>query len=181
MKRNVLLLSIVALLMISSFAIAEEPPKQTLQKGDVERFIKTLPALTQDMKEFDTKMDAKQGNITIPEAMRASGDFNAILKKHGWDESFYVKIQTIVMGYSALVYGESITGADAEFAKALEEIDSNPNLSAEMKAQLKEQLKAACGALATESTKMQQALHPVDLAFIKANVKELKTVLEKSN
>jgi len=181
MKRNVLLLVAIALVMISVFLVAEEPPKQTLQQGDVEKFIQTLPALTQDMKNFDTKMDAKQGNITIPEAMKASGDFNAILKKHGWDESFYTKIQTIVMGYSALVYGESLIGANAEIAKALQEIDSNPGFTPEMKAQLKEQMKQAGGSLVAERENMLKAIHPTDLTFIKAKVKELKKVLEESN
>ncbi len=181
MKRKVLLLTIVALFLISSLAVAAEPPKPILKKGDVEKFIKTFPALTKDMKNFDTNMDAKEGNITIPEAMIASNEFNAILKKHGWDENFFTTIQTIVMGYSYLVYGDSIKGANAEIAKALKEIDSNPHLSAEMKEQMKAQMKAASGAMATQNVQMKKSIHPLDLAMIKAKIKELKTVLEKNN
>ena len=61
MKRKVLLLAVVVMFVISSLAVAAEPPKQVLQKGDVEKFIKTFPALSKDMKDFDTKMDAKEG------------------------------------------------------------------------------------------------------------------------
>jgi hypothetical protein len=181
MKGKVLLLTVVAMFMISSLAVAAEPPKQILQKGDVVKFIKTFPALSKDMKDFDTKMDAKEGSFTYPEAMKASSDFKAILKKHGWDEGFFTKIQTIVLGYSYLVYGDQIKGANAEIAKALEEIDSNPHLSAQMKEQMKAQMKAASGAMTTQGAEMKKSLHPVDLAMIKGKIKELKTVLDTNN
>ena len=181
MKRKVLLLAVVVMFVISSLAVAAEPPKQVLQKGDVEKFIKTFPALSKDMKDFDTKMDAKEGNFTYPEALKASADFKGILKKHGWDETFFTKIQTIVMGYSSLVYGAQMKGANAEIAKALAEIDANPALSAEMKAQMKAQMKNAMGAMATQGAELKKSLHPLDLTMIKAKIKELKAVLETNN
>lgn len=181
MYRKVLLLAVVVIFMVSSLVVAAEPPKQILQKGDVVKFIKTFPALSKDMKNFDTKMDAKEGNFTYPEAMSANSEFKSILNKHGWDENFFAKIQTIVMGYSYLVYGDQIKGANAQMAQALEEIDSNPHLSAEMKAQMKAQMKAASGAMATQSVELKKSIHPIDLAMIKAKIKELKIVLETNN
>lgn len=181
MKRKVLLLAVIVMVIISSFAIADESPKQILQKGDVEKFIKTYPALSEDMKNFGIKMDAKEGNITYPDAVKASMDFQAILKKHGWDEGFFNKIQTIVVGYSYLTFGSSLKEANVGIAKALAEIDSNPGLSAEMKAQLKAQMKESLGALDTESEELQKSLHPADMAMIKAKVKELGIVLKTKN
>jgi hypothetical protein len=178
MKFKMVLL--VIMVLSASLMVAQEPPKPVLVKGDVVKFIKTFPLLKKDLKRLGATYSAKNGNVTIPEALKASEEYNAILKKHGWDEHFFVKFMTIARAYSTIVYGKEIKNADPKIAKAIKDIESNPHLSADMKEKLKAQLLATRGILKQQGKALMQNLHPKDLALVKPRVKELKAVMEES-
>jgi hypothetical protein len=182
MKIKWILFITLALFVVSSFGIADEPetPKPLLKKGDVVRFIKTFPQMEKDFKQFGAQYEAQSGNVTIPEAMKASQDFMNILKKHGWDENFFQKLSVIMMGYSAIEYGKQATKSQAEFEKSLKEIESNPNIPPAMKEQLKQQLKSAYGIMKTQGTELQKRIHPADLNLIRPQVQKLKETIDKS-
>lgn len=179
MKQKIIIL--VVLLLLVSFATAEDPPKplkQILKSGDVERFIKTFPLLKEDMEKFNMKYEAKSGDVTIPEALKVSSEFFKILKKHGWDENFWGKFGTIMMCYSSIVYGKEMKKASIEMEKSLKEIDSNPNIPDSMKKQLKDQLKAAKGIMQSQGNVLQDNIHPADLSLISPHIKEIREIIE---
>lgn len=181
MKQKITIIFI--LLMLVSFALAEDPPKppkQILKAGDVERFIKTFPVLEKDMEAFNMKYEAKSGDVTIPDALKVSSEFMAILKKHGWDENFWQKWPVIMMGYSSIVYGKEMKKANSEMEKSLKEIDSNPNIPASMKKQLKDQLKAAQGIMKTQGSALSMNIHPKDLELVKPHIKAIEKVIDKN-
>ena len=178
------MLIIFTLFILVSFTAAQDPPKppkQILKPGDVEHFIKTFPLLEKDFEKFNMKYEAKSGDVTFPEALKASNEFLQLLKKHGWDENFWLKAGTIMMGYSAIVYGKEIKKADSEFEKSLKDIESNPNIPAAMKKQLKDQLKAAQGMMKTQGSALQQNIHAQDLKLITPHIKEIQKVIDKEN
>lgn len=173
---------VVLLSMLVSFAAAAdpEPPKPVLKSGDVKQFIKTYPLLIKDMKKYGMKYEAKAGAVTVPEALKASGEFQGILKKHGWDEHFWHKFTTIAMGYAFVQYGKGIKEADPKIAKALKEIEDNPALSDQMKAQLKQQLSAVKSVMKTQGEQLRTQIHKADMELIRPFVNELKTVMENN-
>lgn len=179
MKQKILVSLIMFLLV--SFVAAKEPPKPILKAGDVVRFIKTFPLLKKDMEKFNMKYEAKSGDVTLPEALKVSQEFLGILKKHGWDENYWQKFPTIMLGYSTIVYGKEMKKAESEMEKSLKEIDSNPNIPDSMKKQLKDQLKAAQGMMKTQGGTMQMNIHPQDLKLIKPHVEAIKKVIEDAN
>jgi hypothetical protein len=155
-----------------------EPPKPVLKEGDVKHFIKTFPLLKKDLKDFGMEYEAKAGNVTIPDALKASEKFLEILKKHGWDEQFFTKMATITFGYSSIQYGAGIKKATPEIEKSLKEIEANTALSAEMKEQLKKQIMAAKDMMKLQEKELGKRIHKSDLELIRPLIKELKTVLE---
>ncbi|MCK5055516.1 MAG: hypothetical protein KAT34_02605 [Candidatus Aminicenantes bacterium] len=179
MKQKIILM--VVLLLLVSFVTAEDPSKQILKPGDVERFIKTFPLLKEDMEKFNMKYEAKSGDVTIPEALKVSSEFLKILKKHGWDENFWQKFGAIMMGYSSIVYGKEMKKADIEMEKSLKELDSNPNIPDSMKKQLKEQLKAAKSVMQSQGNTLQMNIHPSDLSLITPHIKEIREIVDDKN
>jgi len=180
MRLRVLIL--VILLVFSTIFFAEEStaPTPVLEKGDVMKFIKTFPLMKEDFEKFNVEYEAKSGNINYPDVLRANKEFQEILKKHGWDENFFSKMTAIIMGYSSIVYKKEIKNADPQLAKSMKEIKDNPNLSAEMKKQLLEQLKSVKGVLKTQSDSMSNIVSPVDLDLVKPHIDALKEVFEES-
>jgi len=176
---------LILLLLVSfSFVTAEDPPqppKQILKPGDVKHFIKTFPLLKEDMEKFNMKYETKSGDVTVPEALKVSSEFIEVLKKHGWDENFWGKFGTIMMGYSSIVYGKEMKKADSAMEKSLKEIDSNPNIPASMKQQLKDQLKATKGILKSQGTAFKMNIHPADLALIKPLINEIQKIVDDKN
>jgi hypothetical protein len=172
-----------ALIVLMSVAVAaeEDSPKQILKSGDVKHFIKTFPLLEKEFEKHDIKYEAKGGTMTVPDAIEARNDFLEILKKHGWDENFFQKVSVILMGYSYIVYGDEMKKADSEFEKALKEIDSDPNISAEMKKQLKEQMKTAKSAMKMQKSTFEKNIHPDDLKLITPHIKEIQKVIDKEH
>lgn len=180
MKLKVFVL--VILFTFSAMLIADEPkaPKPVLKPGDVKHFIKSFPLLKEELKKFEVKYDGKAGIVTYPEAIKASSEFLGILKKHGWDEHFFEKTAAICLGYSSIVAGKAMKDADPKVAKAMKEIESNPNLSAEMKKQLIEQMKTVKGAMKQQQKVVKKYAHKADIELIKPHIDDLKKVFEEN-
>ncbi|MCK4761210.1 MAG: hypothetical protein KAW12_03355 [Candidatus Aminicenantes bacterium] len=178
MKKRVFLVTLIVF-VFCTLVTAQEPPKQLLKPGDVKHFIKTFPLLEKEMTAYGLKYDAKSGDTTVPEALKAKSDFLDILKKHGWDENYFGKLGTIMMGYSSIVYGAQMKQADSEMTKQLKEIESNPNIPAAMKETLKAQLKMAAGVMKTTASTLKTNIHAMDLALIRPLVDEIKKVVEQ--
>ena len=180
MKLKILVL--VILFTLSAMVFADEPqaPQPLLKPGDVKHFIKTFPLLKEDFKKFDVKYDGKAGIVTYPEALAASQEFLGILKKHGWDEHYFEKMAAICLGYSMIVSGKEMKKVDPEIAKAIKEIESNPHLSAEMKKQLLEQMKAVKGAVKEQQKTLKRTVHQADMELIKPHLEELKKLFENN-
>lgn len=180
MKISLIILTIVCVFAFPIFLMPEEtqPPKPILQKGDVENFIKTFPSLKKDLDKFNVKYEAKQGNVTFPDALRANQEFLNILRKYGWTEMFFLKAATIFVGYSYVLYGNEISKATPEIEAAIKEIENNTALAKEMKDQVIKQLLASKGIMETQGQDMKKNIHPNDLELIRPLVDQLKTILE---
>lgn len=180
MKLKVFVL--IILFTLSAMLIADEPeaPKPVLKPGDVKHFIKSFPLLKEELKKYEVKYDGKAGIVTYPEAIKASSEFLGILKKHGWDEHFFEKTAAICLGYSSIVAGKAMKDADPKVAKAMKEIESNPNLSAEMKKQLIEQMKTVKGAMKQQQKVVKKYAHKADIELIKPHIDDLKKVFEEN-
>jgi hypothetical protein len=180
MKLKVFVL--VILFTLSAMVLADEPekPKPILKPGDVEHFIKTFPLLKAELKKYEVKYDAKSGNMTYPEAIKASSEFLGILKKHGWDEHYFEKTAAICMGYSTIVSGKAMKEADPQIAKAMKEIESNPHLSDAMKKQMIEQMKTVKGAMKEQQKVVKKYAHKADIELIKPHIDDLKKVFEQN-
>lgn len=180
MKIRIFFVMLIGMALLSATLPGDtETGKPILEKGDVLRFIKTFPELKTDFEKLGAEYDARQGQVTYPEAMTASSEFNGILKKHGWDENFWTKISTIVSGYGVLMYKAASGNVDPQIAAALKQIEDNAALSDAMKKQLKEQVLATRGILKDQGKAMMKMVHPEDAALIKPHLEKLKEVLEK--
>ncbi len=170
---------LIFLLTFSGIAKTDPVPEPVLKKGDIERFIKTWPKLGNDFKKLGMKMDSREGNVTLPEAVRAGNEYLSILKKHGWDENFWTKFTVILQGYSYFEYKKGKKEADSSMSQSMKELEKNPHLSPAMKKQLMANLKMAKGAMDQQGTLFLKNINPKDLAFIKPNLKSIKKVVDK--
>ena len=176
-----LFLSLALILLIAFSIAAQEEPKQILESGDVEHFIDTFPKLEKDFEKYGLRYEAREGNVTIPEAVKAKDEFLSILKKHGWDENFFQKFGAIMIGYSTIVYGKEMKNADSNLERSIKEIDDNQNLTPEMKAQLKEQMRLVKSAMQEQKVNLKKSIHQNDLDMVKPFIEEIKNVIDKKN
>ncbi len=183
MRRHILLTFIIMFSLTFLSINGEESknlPNPVLKTGDVEHFIQTFPKLTQDLKALGAEYEAKNGSITFPDALKANEKFQQILKQYGWDNNFFTKSTTILLGYSIVAYGNQLKNVTPELQKALKEIDSNPDLTPELKKQMRDSILAAQSTLGHEGSTIVNMLNPADLKLIKPFVDQLKTVLEST-
>ncbi len=174
-------LLIITLLVIPALAFAQESAKPVLEKGDVERFIKTFPAVKEELEKLGMKYEAEEGDYTVPEAFQASAEFTALLKKHGWDETFFMKMGTIFMGYVSLAHKKEMAQIDPEIEKAIKEIESTAGMSEAMKKQMVERLRATQKMMGGQQGAMQQSVHEADLELIRPMIPELKKLFEDND
>ena len=174
-----ILMAISILVLLFGFVLSDDPVRPVLEKGDVSHFVKTYPQLKNDMEAFGLDYDSEESELTIPQGIQSNQELMAILKKHGWDEHFFQKAMVIITGYATVRYDRESVTADSEMEQALKEIESNPDLPASMKQQLKQQIAAAQGAIGQTGQGLKQNIHPADLALVQAQIKQLKQVLDE--
>ncbi len=179
MKKKLFVSFMLLIFVAFAFAQAPKPTEPVLKAGDVEHFIKTFPDLQKDLENYGFKYEAQKGDMTIPDALKAKEDFLDILKKHNWDSNFFTKMSTILLGYSYLQYGDQIKAADSKLSSAMKEIESNPNIPAATKEQMKQQMMAAQGMMKTQGTAIFQNINPQDVALIKPFINEIKKIVDK--
>ena len=155
-----------------------EPPDPVLKKGDVLRFIKTYPLMVEDFEKYEVKMNAESGEMTYPEALKANQEFMGILKKHGWDEHFFLKMQAIALGYVVLTAEDDQQEMDPNIEKQIKEIEANTALSEEMKKQMIEQLKNIKGVMKQQYDMLNRSIHKADLELIKPHIEDLKKLFD---
>lgn len=178
------LIKLFTFIVVLAFSLAVIPatdpvPDRVLEKGDIAKLIKTWPSLEKEMKKFGMKMDAKEGNVTIPEAYRTGNEYLSMLKKHGWDENFWQKFTVMLQGYSFFQYKKGKKEADTNMSKSMKEMEKNPHLSEAMKEQLIKQMKMVKGVMKQQGSLLMKNINPEDLAYIKPNLEKIKKVLEK--
>lgn len=169
---------IVCVVLFVSVGWAEDDPVPVLKKGDVERFIDSFPKLVEELERLGMKYDAEEGDYSLPEAIQANAEFRATLIKYGWDEGFFLKMQTIFMGYTAIVYKKEMANVAPQIAEAIKEIESTPGLSEAMKKQMIERMKASQKMMEGGQAGMQTSVHEDDLALIRPKIPDLKKLFE---
>ncbi len=176
MKKLMLVFWIVFIL--TGLTAAQETVEAVLEKGDVDRFIKTYPVLVEELTKLGMKYEKEEGDLTIPEAARASVEMQTLLKKNGWDETFWVKMQAIMIGYSSLLYQKESASSADEMAKTIKELESDPNVPASMKKQMIERLKATQKMMGGGQDAYQQSIHEDDLNMIRPKIEALTKLFE---
>lgn len=158
MKLSTFLLS--ALVFCGSILLASEPAtpsdsvkKPVLEKGDVERFIQTFPAMAKDFEALGQEFDSRE-DLNALMALSATQQSQAIFTKHGWDpKTFYQKVTAISFGYALL-----------EVEKEL------ANLSEQERAMVQSMMGAQMGL---------PQVHPQDLEKVRSHQKQLKSFFDQ--
>jgi len=176
MKKTIMVVWLVCAL--TGLAAAQETAEAVLEKGDVDRFIQTYPVLVDELMELGMKYDKEDGDLSIPEAAQASAEVQTLLKKNGWDEAFFVNMQAIMIGYSSLLYQKESASSGDEMAKAIKEMESDPNIPESMKKQMIERLKATQKMMAGGQNAYQTSVHEDDLKMIKPKIEALTKLFE---
>ncbi len=127
------------------------------------------------------KYEKEEGDLTIPEAARASVEVQALLKKNDWDETFFVKMQAIMIGYSSLLYQKESAASGDEMAKAIKEMEADPNVPASMKKQMIERLKATQKMMGGGQEAYKQSVHEDDLKLIKPKIEALTKLFDSQD
>lgn len=110
-----LLLSVLLLLPVLSLVGAEEKKdKPLLSAADITRFIETLPAIQKDFEQMGHSISSHEDMTSLKDFQitRQVGD---MLKKHGWEpEKFFVKVNTIIMGYTGINIEQQLEAMPAQ-------------------------------------------------------------------
>ncbi len=175
--RHKLFITFILFLMAFSLT-AEEPVKKVLNQRDIDHFIKTIIPIATDFDKLGVEYDDERSEDIFPEELRTNKEFLKILKKHGWDESFFEKVGVIFLGHAIIVSGEESKKMEGPQAKAIKEIESNPHLSDATKKQMIEQFKKVQGAVADQQGHMKKSAHPADLELIRSNIEVIKKVFK---
>jgi len=171
----------LGIIFVSSALIAEDakkPVQPLLKKGDVEKFCENYPKMSKDFEALGMKYDSKKKEATVPEALKASQEVQDILKKYSVDQGFFEKMAVIIQGYAVLRYDQEMAKANPQIADALKMIETNPNLTQEMRDQMRTRILEAQRNLSENQKKMREAVHPKDMEIIKAKLPQLKKLLE---
>ena len=173
-------LFIIFILFLMAFSLtAVEPVKQVLKQRDIDHFIKTIIPIANESEKSGVEYDDERSEEIFPKELRTNKEFLKILKKHGWDESFFEKAGVIFLGHATLVSGEESKKMEGQQAKAIKEIESNPHLSDATKKQMIEQMKKMEGAIAGQQGVMKSRIDKADLDLLRLNIKALKKVFEE--
>lgn len=144
----------MAVPLISLHAETEAAAEQTqvLAKGDVERFIKTLPELS---KEFEALGESLEGvdDPSQVQAIIANKQVQSIMQQYGWEaETYFTKMNVIAVGY------------------ALEKLAVElANIPAEQRAMMEQMMQQQMGGV---------AVHPADAALIKPHLTALTNLFD---
>lgn len=112
---------LASLFLLAAFAVNAQMPETTpLEKGDVEKFIKTYKPLSADLEALGSRFDNIQ-DYNMIQALSANKEVNDVLKKHGWDEQWLGKFMTISMSYMMVKMDEQLSEMSADEREQFEQ------------------------------------------------------------
>lgn len=131
---------IMILLMFSSFAQAS-----ALSGKQVEGFVNSMkelkPYFDQYADEVGDDGDASSTAQLVQDwaaSLKEHREVLGILKKHGFDEVSWASVSQLVMkAYMTIKFGEEGKNVPAQMAESLKEIEANPDIPAEQKAEIR--------------------------------------------
>lgn len=136
----------------TSFVIAQDQ-KPLLEKGDVEKFIKTLKPMSKELKSVQVDFEAHQ-NPNISRSLEANAKALEILEKYGWDKNFGTKWNVVYAGYIKL--------------KMKEEMKDMPD----------EQRKQAMQMMNKSNKQLYPNVNEKDMELVRSNYKGLDKMME---
>jgi len=186
MKR-VLLFLVSMTLCLSPLSAQSSKPARVLSENDVKKFIKDYPQLSREFEKIDSDysvgVDAEDPDsfLSAVDVLKANAKGKAILAKYGWNDSFWEKLVTIAMAYTAVTFEQGTVESNAEIRNALDEIDANTELSPEQKKQLRESIMSFSSALSGMADQFKETVHESDIGLARKYYNQLKTVFEESS
>ncbi|MDA7948323.1 MAG: hypothetical protein MPJ78_12705 [Hyphomicrobiaceae bacterium] len=150
----------------------------TLTKAQVEGFLKSMPEFDRLGKKYDK---GNTSNASPMDAASRLGQFQAaraemqkVLTANGFASyPEWIRVaQTVALTYSFIRSGDSPQQLAPQAQKALDEIDKNPNMSAEQKAQIK--------AMMQQQMAMARSLQPKpeNVALVKSMLPQISAVMD---
>ncbi len=167
---------IMVTVFVLAFAAAVPGQERILKEGDVKHFIDTYKPIGEEMESLELNFGIGDEGFSYSEGMEANTAVLNILKKYGWDISFFEKAFVIAMLYGTIEMEEQFAEANPEIKQALEEIDNNDYFTPEMKAQMREQLLAVLTMMQESPEQSQEAMHPEDIEQVRKYKKELEAL-----
>lgn len=160
-----------------------------LTDSQVRDFIASLPAFQQladekampvdQLEEEQTEFDFTSPISSALQGMQGGpeyAEFNSLVKQHGFSslEQWGGVGDKVFRAFMALELAQETSGMEGEMAQALREIEQNPHLSAEQRAQMKQMM--------TGSMQMMQAIHEApaaDIDAVRPHLPQLRQVIEQ--
>ncbi|MEM8744980.1 MAG: hypothetical protein AAGF14_10125, partial [Pseudomonadota bacterium] len=150
----------------------------TLTKAQVEGFIKTLPEFERLGKKYDKGQAGDSGPMDsatrLFEFQAAHAEIQKVLTANGFSDYLeWVKVaQTVAITYGFVKSGEEPGGLAPQAQKALDEIDKDPNMSADQKAQIKAMIQQQMAFAKTLQPK------PENVTLVKSMLPQLTAVMD---
>lgn len=151
--------------------------RQVLVPGDVERFIKTFPAINGEYRKLGITYDPKTGVVTGMDQPRARREVRKILNANGWTMAFLPKMRVIIHGYAVERYGELRKPAEAKVVEKVKEIQDSKELDDETKEAVYKGVEQAAVMSDKLAADYRATLHPKDLEQIRPHLGALAKVL----
>lgn len=177
----------IAFLIMIGIAVALVPAQgadvsPVLSQGDITLFVSTFPVIEQELKQMDFELETDGAGVSVlPQAMAASAEVRQLFVSHGWDQDFFVKLQTMVQGLAFVIAEADMTEASPELEAAIAELDATPvneYFTQEMKDQMRRQLLQAGRQMDAHFLELGARFASSDLALIRQNRPAMEVVLQ---
>ncbi len=163
---------------------------QGLSDQKISSFIESLEAaqkLEPEFEELDDQMNAEDDGA-MPDFSRLFSDsldqlkgheaynrLDELVRSHGFDniEEWAVTGDRVYQAWMAIEMEQQSPGARQEMAAAMAEIDNNPQMTAEQKAQMRAMMESAMGAMESASN-----APPADVEAVRPHLDALRAISE---
>ena len=149
-----------------------------LTRAQVEGFVKSLPEFERLGKKYDKGQSADAGPMDAASRLfqyqAAHAEMQTVLTANGFSSyPEWIKVaQTVAITYSFVRSGEKPGGLAPQAQKALDQIDKDPNMSAEQKAQIKAMMQQQMAFAKTLQPK------PENVTLIKSMLPQISAVMD---
>jgi hypothetical protein len=173
----------VYLALLVAFTAGAQTPPRLLSDVDVVKFARDFKQLAADLdglgSDIAPDLERAAGFGAMLGGLRANPEVQRVLAKYGWGNAAFPKFAAIMASYFVVKLEEGQEQATPELAKAMADIDSNPQLTADQKAAFKAQM-AMVGQQLTQLQAVYKAqVHPDDIVVVRAHVDELDAVFDQ--